>query len=337
MVEKKRNILFDNIRVVLIILVVFGHIIEQLRFEDGIFLGIYNFIYLFHMPLFVFCSGAFAKSEKKRIIRKYLIPYVVFQTLYGIFDVYVMKAESFHFLESYYVLWYILALAIWSVVLPLFYAEGNWKKQALLLGSSIGVGLLAGYVDVIGKTFSLSRIFVFFPFFLAGYYVKQEGMGENVIVQVRKYKEKLSVRWLCAGVFVIFGIGVFLCGSRINTWALYGYTSYAFQGYTVYFRAFQYMAGAGIGILIFMIIQGKKALLPFVAKHSMSIYLSHVILIKLIEKIEIIKRFPANTWGRFVYSFVFTCLIIGIGAGISEAVIGVKKWHLWKKNAGKEN
>ena len=68
--EKKRNILFDNIRVVLIILVVYGHAMEPLRFDNKLFTGLYNFIYLFHMPLFVFCSGAFAKSDKKRILKK---------------------------------------------------------------------------------------------------------------------------------------------------------------------------------------------------------------------------------------------------------------------------
>ena len=129
MMEKKRNILFDNIRVILIILVVYGHVLEPLRFDNRLFTGLYNFIYLFHMPVFVFCSGAFAKSDKKRILKKYLIPYVVFQALYGIFDVYIMKAESFHFWESYYVLWYLLALVVWSLVLPFFQAEGKGKKQ----------------------------------------------------------------------------------------------------------------------------------------------------------------------------------------------------------------
>ena len=51
MVEKKREPLFDNVRVVLICLVVFGHTIEQIRFEDRLFLGIYNFIYFFHIQI----------------------------------------------------------------------------------------------------------------------------------------------------------------------------------------------------------------------------------------------------------------------------------------------
>ena len=325
MLEKKRDILFDNIKVVLIILVVYGHVIEEIRFENEIFLGIYNFIYLFHMPLFVFCSGAFAKSDKKRIIRKYLIPYIVFQTLYGIFDVYVMKKESFYFLESYYVLWYILSLAVWSLILPLFSANGNWKKQTLLWSLSALIGLLSGYVEVIGKEFSLSRILVFFPFFLAGYYIKQEGFGKDFIKVLGKLKEKKSVRLLCAVLLVAAGVLVYMAGNRINTWALYGYTSYEFQGYTVYFRCVQYLAGAGLSILIFYAIPGKKAYFSFVVRNTMAIYLSHVPMIKLMEKIGIFSNFKDSTIGCFAYSFVVTGIVIGLGISISYVSLKKKK------------
>ena len=62
--EKKRNILFDNIRVVLIILVVFGHAIEQIRFEDRYFLGYIIYI-SFHMPLLYFVPVHLRKVIKR--------------------------------------------------------------------------------------------------------------------------------------------------------------------------------------------------------------------------------------------------------------------------------
>lgn len=320
MAEKKRNILFDNTRVILILLVVYGHVVEQLRFDNGLFIGIYNFIYLFHMPLFVFCSGAFAKSDKKRIVKKYLIPYVVFQALYGIFDVYIMKAESFHFLESYYVLWYLLALAVWSILIPFFQARGKKGKQLLFLIGSVLVGLLAGYVDIIGKVFSLSRILVFFPFFLAGYYIRQENMGKEWIEKALEYKKKKSVRWICGILFVGIFIGVYYGGAMINTWALYGYTSYAFQGYTIYFRVFQYLAGFFLGILLFMIIPGGKPMFPYLASHTMGIYLSHVIIIKILEKAGVAGRFSDSTIGIAVYSLVITIGIVTAGMGLSQVI-----------------
>ena len=322
MVEKKRNPLFDNVRVGLICLVVFGHAIEQIRFEDRIFLGIYNFIYFFHMPLFVFCSGAFAKCDKNRIVKKYLIPYVVFQTLYGIFDVYVMEAEEFRFLESYYVLWYILALAVWNFVLPFFKTEGNKGKQILLLVAVVIAGLLAGYADWIGKAFSLSRILVFFPFFLAGYYIRQEKLGSKLVEAGRIYKEKKWVRVIC--LFLVLGAfaGICLVSPAINTWALFGYTSYAFQGYTVFFRVMQYGVAAVLGIVLFVIIPGKKSYGKALAANLMIVYYSHVPVIKCLEKCGVTERLDSSI-ERFLYAVVVTVLIINVCTVCSA---GVSKW-----------
>lgn len=330
MVEKKRNPLFDNVRVMLICLVVFGHAIEQLRFEDGLFLGIYNFIYFFHMPVFVFCSGAFAKCDKKRIVKKYLIPYVVFQALYGIFDVYVMKAEKFHFLESYYVLWYILALAVWNGILPLLKTKGNRKKQLFFLMVSVCTGLLAGYVEWIGKVFSLSRIFVFFPFFLAGYYIRQEKLGSKWIELGRIYKRKKWIRVFSIAIFLFAFAGIALVSPKINTWALFGYTSYAFQGYTVYFRMIQYLTAAVLGVLLFVILPGEKAYAIMVARNLMVIYYAHVPIIKCLEKVGVTKELHSSI-GRFAYSVLVTILIISVCTAISTKVTDWKSHRQERK------
>lgn len=317
--EKKRNLLVDNVRVILICLVVFGHTIEQMRFDDRVFIGIYNFIYFFHMPLFVFCSGAFAKCDKKKIVKKYLIPYVVFQTLYGIFDVYVMKAEEFHFLESYYVLWYILALAVWNFVLPLFKTGENKRKQILLLLGSIIVGLLAGYADWIGKAFSLSRILVFFPFFLAGYYIRQEKFGSKLVEAGRIYKEKKWARVICLVLFLVAFAGIYLVSPAINTWALFGYTSYAFQGYTVLFRVIQYGVAAVLGIMLFIMIPGKKAYGKALAANLMAVYYSHVPIIKCLEKSGVTEKLDSSV-ERLIYAVLVTVLITSVCTAITEWV-----------------
>ena len=57
--EQKRIYLFDNIKFLLILLVVIGHLIEHspmLKTQDC-FRGIFLYIYAFHMPLFIFISG----------------------------------------------------------------------------------------------------------------------------------------------------------------------------------------------------------------------------------------------------------------------------------------
>ena len=106
----------------------------------------------------------------------------------------------------------------------------------------------------------------------------------------------------------------------INTWALYGYASYAFQGYTICFRAFQYLAGIFLGILLFMMVPGEKPLIPYLASHTMGIYLGHVMVIKILEKAGIAGKFSDSTIGIAVYSLVVTMVIVIVGMGVSQAV-----------------
>lgn len=62
---KERNPLFDNIKIVLIILVVFGHALEEISLGNGY--GIIRAcIYSFHMPVFILISGYFSRGGDKR-------------------------------------------------------------------------------------------------------------------------------------------------------------------------------------------------------------------------------------------------------------------------------
>ena len=83
---KERSPLFDNMKMVLIILVVFGHALEEISLEHeyGI---IRACIYSFHMPGFIFISGYFSgrgTSKSKKIIVNCGIPYFIFNTIYAI-------------------------------------------------------------------------------------------------------------------------------------------------------------------------------------------------------------------------------------------------------------
>ena len=61
--ENKRSAYWDNIKGFLILLVVFAHILFQLQDISFTINGIVDYIYMFHMPVFVFVSGFFGKSE----------------------------------------------------------------------------------------------------------------------------------------------------------------------------------------------------------------------------------------------------------------------------------
>lgn len=79
MTYEKRQFLFDNMKVLLMCLVVFGHFLEKISIEGGY--GIIRaWIYSFHMPAFVFISGYFSKHTSEDEIKT--ITYCLILILY---------------------------------------------------------------------------------------------------------------------------------------------------------------------------------------------------------------------------------------------------------------
>ena len=74
---------FDNARLILIFLVVFGHMIQPFATDSQLINSIYAFIYIFHMPMFIMLAGFFAKGIGKpkyilNLAKKLLLPYLIF-------------------------------------------------------------------------------------------------------------------------------------------------------------------------------------------------------------------------------------------------------------------
>ncbi|WP_226581552.1 acyltransferase family protein [Halobacillus litoralis] len=215
----KRDALFDNAKVVLIFLVVFGHMIQP--FTDGSkpMYTLYTWIYTFHMPAFIFLAGFFAKGsgEKDYIIqlaKKLILPYLIFQLVYTGYYFFIGKGDGFDgIFYPHWSLWFLFSLFCWHILLYWF------KKVPPILGVSIAVqiGILVGYFTDVGHHFSLSRTFVFFPFFLAGYWLTKDHVYKW---RTRRIKEISLV--------VMTGVAAFIAMSPTFTsgWLL-GSKSYA--------------------------------------------------------------------------------------------------------------
>lgn len=61
----ERGYQYDNIKFILILFVIFGHLLEYIK--GDISENIYRIIYTFHMPVFIFISGYFAKYNRKKL------------------------------------------------------------------------------------------------------------------------------------------------------------------------------------------------------------------------------------------------------------------------------
>ncbi|QKI81328.1 acyltransferase family protein [Kroppenstedtia eburnea] len=172
---KQRDYYFDNVKFVLAMLVVIGHTYRPLIDESPILKAVYLAIYSFHMPLFILISGYFAKGynregQNRKLISSILIPYLIFQTLYSIYDYFVYGRDSLgiSILDPYWAMWFLFSLFLWRLMmLPLFVNLKYPLVTALILAIAVG------YIDEADGFLSLSRTIAFFPFFLFGYYLRK--------------------------------------------------------------------------------------------------------------------------------------------------------------------
>lgn len=166
--QKTRDFGWDNLKALLIFLVVVGHLLEICKVSGGEVL--YRLIYFFHMPAFLFLSGYFARKKPRLSgVLEQLLTYLAFQTLYLLFAKYVLQAEqSLQFHQPYWILWFALVRLYYTVLTPL-YLKGN---RALVLALSFLLAFGIGFISQVSYQFSLSRFFVFQPFFILGLFYR---------------------------------------------------------------------------------------------------------------------------------------------------------------------
>ncbi len=174
MQEKKARIAkWDNLKFFFIACVVIGHFFA--RFDDmKTAKSIIFFIYTFHMPGFIFMSGLFAKKtiNEKRYdkIFSFLIMFIV--TKYALFLIKVIshKKLEFEYFSMNDVSWYAFAVFIFYLLTVFF----KRFSPVYMMIATVIFACVTGYATDIGTYLSLSRIAVFYPIFLLGYYLKPE-------------------------------------------------------------------------------------------------------------------------------------------------------------------
>lgn len=300
----ERNSKMDNLKGILIVLVVAGHFFE-LCMGKGLLRYAYILIYCFHMPLFVYCSGYFAKCSGigKRIFKKLLPTYIIFQLLYILFENFVLKSDmEIQFSKPYWLLWYLAAVMIWNILLPLVSTDSR-KKQLLILGASVAAALAAGFDSGVGRSLSLSRIIVYFPFFLMGYDLhmwdaeremlpeeEEENERESHTRKAKQFAEKYR-KWISISVAAaLIGIAVYT-GIRMGAWKIswfYEAAAYEKNGSDAEFRLFHLAVGT-LGILAVRRFLPDKKLPVFekLGQKTMPIYLTHGFVVKWIDMVDL--------------------------------------------------
>jgi len=297
-----RNPYFDNAKVVLIFLVVFGHMIQPFIGDSHGMNTLYMWMYTFSMPAFIFLAGFFAKGSGTKeyvlnLAKKLLLPYVIFQLLYTGYYFYIGKTDWLaSIFYPHWSLWFLFSLFCWHILLYWF------KKMPALLGIaiSIQIGLFIGYIGDIGHTFSLSRTFVFFPFFLTGYWVTKDHM---------MFIKRRSVKAIALLTMVIVAIAIYYVPEINSGWLLASksYVDLGMPEYGGFARLLVYITSTMMAISVLAWVPAKKLRITKLGSRTLYVYLLHGFFIQFFREADL-----------FEVTGVFD--LIGLGA-VSAAIV----------------
>ena len=145
----------------------------------------YDFIYLWHIPAFVFVSGYLSKSfewdhrHMKSLLYTLLVPYLIFEPALYYYRVGVV-GEAVHgtlWLEPHWTMWYLVVLLMWRLVTPIL------KLHWLFLPLSVIVSLVGGVWDT--EALMIPRFLGLLPFFVLGLHLKPRHLAHLDDVWVR--------------------------------------------------------------------------------------------------------------------------------------------------------
>ena len=271
----------DNLRFLLILSVVVGHLLEVKWFAGS--LPLYRAIYSFHMPALIFLFGSFVKPGGKGILFRWFIPYLVFQTLYLLFNRHVLGQNlTIQYTTPSWILWYLLACIVYLLLMPMFDAKKPFT-QVFLLVFAMAAALAVGLDKTVGYYMALSRITVFLPWFLLGmFFRKNDGFR---LLSGKKL-------WLClAGLLAlipaVWSVG-FLTEQKVPVGLLYGSYSYSALNQTMQMRAI--LMGIALAWIVFLcvisklLLDRKIPLLTHIGQNTLPVFLLHGFIVKAIGK-----------------------------------------------------
>lgn len=302
---KQRSYLFDNMKFLLIVLVVFGHSLEEISLEHN-YAIIRAWIYSFHMPAFIFISGYFSKHVRKnggvkKTIINCAIPYFIFNT---IFVLWTEKTLAINILTPRYIFWYLFSLLIWRLLID------DLKGIRGILILSILLGLYIGGIHAADRFLAISRTIVFFPYFLLGVLTDEEA-----IVKIRKMPKLCSVIMavilsLCVIVLHIKNIIPVKAYENIQCYQKSSMSN--LQGVGI--RLLSYGIGIAAVICIINLISNEKKWYTAYGGRTASIYIASAFSVKILYK------FIDNIWSA---NFLSNHIDVGILLSLCVTVITI--------------
>lgn len=317
--SKVRQYKWDNLKALLILCVVIGHMIEPDAENSEVCRALFVFVYTFHMPLFLFISGYFHKNTNiKNKIIFYLVLGVLLRIMtYCVHTLAMGEGGDLKLAASDGVHWFFFALAAHTALAYLF---RDYDKYLILILALI-LGCFSGYDQSIGDFLTLSRIIVFFPFYWCGYCLHESGRFSDMISPEKKYLKYIKA---AAGLLVIV-LWAYLCLNRTEeVYELRPFFTgrnafsqeYALSVMGLMTRIKCYVISAVTGLaLICMMPDGRIPVISGTGERSLSVCFWHRLLIYIIADAGLLDLIYEIPYG--------TVICIGISA-VMTLILGTK-------------
>ena len=272
-----RDPLFDNAKMALVTLVVVGH--AWVLLPDNAVTGhLYDFLYAWHVPAFVFVTGylsrgfAYTRPRMWQLVRTVVVPYLLFECALALFRIYVGGEElEGLFRDPHWPMWYLAALFFWRLLTPVF------RPMPAGLLVAVVVSLVAGLYA--GDTLDLARVLGLLPFFVMGLKATPERLE-----LLRRRPAQLTA----VGVFV----GIWVLTTWTDSWAstewLYYRSRYDEMGYGDDVQALATRAAVlAIGTLgawaFFALVPRAGGWFSRMGAYTLVVYLFHGFVVKGLE------------------------------------------------------
>ena len=318
-----RDSYFDNLKGILILLVVIGHFILPMEKTRPVW-GIFYTIYLFHMPMFAMISGYFSKGmyrdgkfHMERFLR-ILWLYIVFKLAVHVTEN-LAAGTSFlvpiDFLYESGSPWYLFAMMWWYLSIPF---ANMFKPKAVLIGA-FALSILSGYQPSLGYGLAMGRTLAFLPFFYAGYYMKKE--------QVDNFRNA-KWKWIfavcaagIAGALILGNQGLFGSVERFVYGLNYWETNAALLPWCGLIRAAHYGLVLLMVLGIMAVTTSKKTILTGIGMRTLPIYILHRLLRDMMQYWGFYEAFPSQYRRNVVFTIGLAVLATYIlGMPWSDAV-----------------
>ncbi len=293
-------------------LVVLGHLTELMAATSGISgaMHIWTAVYAFHMPAFLFCGGYLSgKSSRDPITRipKYILLYVIVQYT-GRIILYACGYSSSwggDLLQPVLGAWYLLVLIYASIIIS--FLKHNYRKAALII--SVVLGILVRFEPTVSEVGAANRFFVFFPFFLIGYYFDWDSI-RGVLARKRTGLVILAAA-AEAVVLILYNYGIL--PRKLFSGAA-GYASLFPQHMLLgpLWRLLAYAVSMVLILALLAITPRTGRLLSVIGKNSIYLYIVHIVLIQPVYGL-INRRIPSAV-----------CCIVGTIAVIAAVTAAVQ-------------